>query len=68
VLLTVAVKVIVCPAADGFAEEVIVVLEGAELMVCVSVAEVLPANVELPAYVAVIECSPAVSAEVENVA
>lgn len=55
VLVTVAVKVIVCPAVAGFAEDVTVVIVGAELIVCVSVADVLPAKVALPAYVAVIE-------------
>jgi hypothetical protein len=48
VLVTVAVKVTACPVVDGFAEEARAVFVGALFTVCVSVAEVLPANVVLP--------------------
>lgn len=66
--VTVAVKVTVCPAVEGFSEEATAVVVGRPTTVCVSAAEVLPANVASPEYFAVIECEPAVSVEVVNVA
>jgi hypothetical protein len=66
--VTVAVKVTACPAVDGFAEDVTAVLVALPFTVWVSAAEVLTANVASPRYLAVIECEPATSAEVENVA
>ena len=44
------------------------VMAGAWLTVCVSVDDVLPRKLELPPYCAVIECVPAPSAAVVNVA
>ena len=42
--VTVAVKVTACPAVDGFAEELTAVLVALPFTVCVSTAEVLPAE------------------------
>jgi hypothetical protein len=69
--VTVPVNVTLAPAVEGFAEEVSatnVAALPAALTFCVSAAEVLVANVPSPLYLAVMECGPAVSALVENVA
>ena len=59
--LTVAVKVTVWPAVDGFTDEITTVLVGTPFTVCVNAAETLLAKVASPEYVAVIECEPALN-------
>jgi hypothetical protein len=63
--VTVAVKVTDPPGLEGFGDEVSVVAVVANTS-CDKAGEVLPLKVESPLYVAVMECSPAASAAVEN--
>jgi hypothetical protein len=70
VVVTVAVKVTVWPAVEGFSEEATAVAVAALVgifTVCVRIAEVLVVNVVSPPKMAVMECAPAASAEVVRV-
>ena len=66
--VTAAVKVTLCPAVDGFAEELTDVLLALLPTVCVSTAEVLGRKVPSPRYAAVIECEPGANVEIDSVA
>jgi hypothetical protein len=66
--VTVAVNVTVCPAVDGFTEEITVVLEVRPWTTCVNTSEMLLEEFASPEYNAVMECEPAVSVAVVNVA
>jgi hypothetical protein len=61
---TVAANVTVCPNAEGFGDELSVVLLDATLTVCDRVDEVLVVYIMLPVYVAVMEWPPMSNAEV----
>ncbi len=67
-LVTVAVNVTDCPVTDGLGAETRAVVVGAETTFWPTPAEVLPAKVESPAYVAVMVCRPTASVEVLKVA
>lgn len=65
----VAVNVTFCPRTDGFGEDVSDVVVAIRLLtVCVKTEEVLALSLGSPLYAAVMECAPAASAEVDNVA
>jgi hypothetical protein len=66
--VTVAVKVTFWPCVPGFGIPTTVTLVAALFTVWPSAVDVLPAKVESPLYVAVIECAPAARAEVMKVA
>jgi len=55
VTVTVAVNVTACPTADGFGDEVTLVLELALFTTCETAALELVLKLTLPTYVAVIE-------------
>ena len=65
-LATVAVKVTDWPTSEGLADELTVVEVPPAATVCVTTGDVLTPSVELPPYIAVIECVPTVSADDEK--
>jgi hypothetical protein len=64
----VAVKVTLCPKADGFTDETTLVVVPSWLTVWVSVADVLVVKLVSPPYTTVMECAPRVKLLVVNVA
>ena len=70
-VVTVAVKVTLCPNVDGLSDEVtvvVVVAGGGAFTICVIAGDVLGALLALPLYVAVILCDPVVNVAVVKVA
>ena len=65
--LTVAVKVTVCPTADGLADDVSAVAVAPCVTDCATAGDVLPAKLPFAEYVAVIVCTPGVRSAVGNV-